>query len=221
MWQWRYNNYNELYHYGVKGMRWGHRKNPTKIGLLGMRRRQSSAYANMTNSRNAYADVRSQAKAQMKSAKAAYKEAKKAERNSPEAKAERKAKAKRAMTIGASVAAAALATYGTYKLSKYINSSVRSKHEAIQAKRGYEEAERMFDIRAKAALSGPGKVTKLSLSSNSGQAAAQARARAQNDSFRTALKNVSNYKKANGKDSLRWLESAADYERKNRYWSFG
>lgn len=100
----------ELYHYGVKGMKWGHRKRQDPVSGVG--RRLSGAYQNMSNNMAA----RKQAAQQQR-------QARQAERNTPEAqakRAERVAKAKKAAKIGAAVAGTALAAYGTYKLAKFV-----------------------------------------------------------------------------------------------------
>lgn len=98
---------NELYHYGVKGMKWGHRKRIDPIGSIG--RRASGTYQNMNNARAARQQTRQ-----------AQRQAKQAARNTPEAKAARAEKAKKAAKIGAAVVGTALAAYGTYKLAKYV-----------------------------------------------------------------------------------------------------
>ena len=79
----------ELYHYGVPGMKWGHRKaRPVSTGV-----RPRRGASQQTSSSQA----------------------------SPEAQAQaRKAKVKKALTIGAAVAGTALAAYGGYKLAKYV-----------------------------------------------------------------------------------------------------
>lgn len=110
----------ELYHYGVPGMRWGHRKAQTSLagtghralaGVYGMNQR----FYNKTGNRTA-ASINAQARnQQLKKAQAA--DIKRQQKvNSPEYQA-RVAMAKKAAKVGATVGAATLAAYGGYKLS--------------------------------------------------------------------------------------------------------
>lgn len=81
----------EMYHYGVKGMKWGKRK--AQLAAVGTRIR--SGFNNAIKKRNT------------------------APASTPEAQAAaRKAKVKKAVKIGAAVAGTALAAYGSYKVSK-------------------------------------------------------------------------------------------------------
>ena len=140
-------------------------------------------------------------------AKSAYKDAKKAERNTAEAKAHRVAKAKRAAKIGAAVAVTALAAYGAYKVNKY----VKTKNGKIAAERGFKEAERMFRDMSKSHSKDfmSGKLKAYDVSVNAG-AMARGRARdASSDSFRTAARNVINYKRSG--NSLKYLPTVESY----------
>lgn len=105
-----------LCHVGVKGMKWGRRKQKVTVGTANANRRSSKTYTNYAN------------------AKQAYKDAKKAERQSPEAKAARAAKAKRSAKIGAAVVGTALAAYGTYKLTKMMKNKKIAKAAAKAAR---------------------------------------------------------------------------------------
>lgn len=116
----QYDKESTLCHYGIKGMRWGHRKPQNTVETAHRNRASSQAYSNYQQ------------------AKQAYKDAKKAERQSPEAKAARKAAAKKAVTIGAAVIGTALAAYGTYKLAKFMKDKKIAK-EAAAARAAQEE----------------------------------------------------------------------------------
>lgn len=81
----------EMYHYGVKGMKWGKRK--AQLAAVGTKIR--SGFNNAVKKRNT------------------------TPASTPEAQAAaRKAKVKKAVKIGAAVAGTALAAYGSYKVSK-------------------------------------------------------------------------------------------------------
>lgn len=120
----------ELYHYGVPGMRWGHRKaQPTSLagtghramaGVYGINQRFYSRTGN-----KAMASINAQARnrALKKAAAADIKTQQKI--SSPEHQA-RMEKAKKAAKIGAVVGATALTVYGGYKLSKLQKSAADS-----------------------------------------------------------------------------------------------
>lgn len=167
-------NNNELYHYGVPGMRWGHRK------------AQPEAYQRLGRSRTSYKTAKKQASAQ-------YKQAKKDYRNDPEVKAIRKQKAKRALKVGAAVAGTALAAYGAYKLNKF----VKDKNCQIASKKGLEYARKRFESETKFMVdSYSGGMRKVSV--DSGRISRDFANRASQDNFRTAAKNVIDYKRKNG-----------------------
>lgn len=133
------NNSDELYHYGVKGMRWGHRKavyqNTAARGIVstqkpklpgrvmgGPQKQKMPGYAKVHlpektspgNSilRQKYLD----AKANKKDAKKEYKQTD-----------EYKAKRAKAIKVGVAVAGTALAAYGAYKVSKVLKDKAAAK----------------------------------------------------------------------------------------------
>lgn len=134
-----YNYYNYpdeyLMHYGVKGMKWGHRKRQAFSVSATKHRIAAKTYdINSKNNRNralasSNAAARNQALKKAEKAQASA-NAKKEARNTPEAIAARKAKMKKAAIVGAAVAGTALAAYGAYKASKYLKSEA--------GKRSYE-----------------------------------------------------------------------------------
>ena len=120
---------NELYHYGVKGMKWGVRRNRSNLGRnnsFRTRRLQRAVNANNRDVKSLKSAGYNKEAAAVKAvgdknrAKLAKSQARDAARNTPEAKAARKEKLKKAAIIGTAVAGTALAAYGTYKVSKYL-----------------------------------------------------------------------------------------------------
>ena len=111
---WKYTYQDELYHYGVPGMRWGHRK----------ARPVSTERARMQSAKKAQ---------QANKDEAAYKRAKKQYKQTDEYKAKRA----KAVKAGAVVAGTALAAYGAYKLSKV----AKNKAYNINMERGRKAAD--------------------------------------------------------------------------------
>ena len=210
-----YNNYyseDYLMHYGVKGMKWGHRKRQAfSIGAAGHRAMakvydiNAKAYK---KSNKALSSMNAQARnQQLKSAEQAQAiaNAKKEARNTPEAKAAK---------IGAAVAGTALAAYGAKKLNDY----VKANHTLIEAKRGREYSEKMFEQTFKRMMDWekspitPGTIREtVTLTNNSGRDAMDVARQASRDNFVTAAKNVVDYRRQNGKNALRKLGSLDSY----------
>lgn len=159
-----YNNYypDYLMHYGVKGMKWGHRRYTNADGSLnakGIKKYARAGYAqdsynsNKTKLGKAYDKVTSAHKyagdamygassAKANKARAekyvADKEAAKAAKNTPEAKAARR---KTALKVGAAVAGTALAAYGAYKTTELL----KNKAAEHSYKTGKATAERYLN----------------------------------------------------------------------------
>jgi hypothetical protein len=138
---------------------------------------------------------------------AAKRAAKQEARNTPEAKAKRE-KAVKAAKVGAAVAGTALAAYGAYKLNDY----VKTKNGQIAAERGFEAATKEFSTRTKDMFDSFGKEgsTYSRFTIDAGGRAKSAADNAANDNFRTAAKNVINYKKSGG--DLKNLNSMSFYD---------
>lgn len=117
---WQYNYSPELYHYGVMGMRWGHRKQRP----VSMVRTFGQGITNLKN-----ADKKRMLSNSKSTAKAAGKIiSRKIKENNPWNKLSDKQK--KAVKIGAAVAGAALLTYGSYKLSKNMANKYENKVSA-------------------------------------------------------------------------------------------
>ena len=128
-------NENELCHFGVKGMKWGVRRNRSNFVSTSGPKRLPGTYASDGNGWTAKAkrlpgaivkkdgyDKRRTPKgvASLTSQKSG-KSKQKVTANTPEAQAARKEKLKKAAKVGAAVAGTALAAYGVYKVSKAIS----------------------------------------------------------------------------------------------------
>jgi hypothetical protein len=103
----RCDNVNELMHYGVPGMKWGHRK-ARYYETTGNGQRTSGGTSVGTN-RSARATKGSSTSSSTKTTK---------KQLTPEQKAARR---KKALKVGAAVAGTALAAYGTYKLAQHVS----------------------------------------------------------------------------------------------------
>ena len=162
----------ELYHYGVPGMRWGHRKaRPVSTERARMRSARAAykksnrefnkarekavsysrthpSFQNSKGHKRAEANRRwddADKKAQQANKdKAAYKQAKKEYKQTDEYKAKRA----KAVKAGAVVAGTALAAYGAYKLDKVIrdkNAQIRIGQELVKANKDIDFTSKQLD----------------------------------------------------------------------------
>lgn len=165
----------ELYHYGVPGMRWGHRKGPTSLAGTGHRAMAgvygiNQRFYNKTGNK-ALASMNAQARNRSLKKAAAADVQKQQRINSPEHQA-RVAKVKKAAKVGGAVAATALAAYGGYKLSKLQKSASNSlAQKSIERGRklvnegfeGHKVASRIANNADKAKLRGSHDVAKMQM----------------------------------------------------------
>ena len=125
---------NELYHFGVKGMKWGVRRNRSSFVSTSGPKRLPGTYASDGNGwtakakrlpgaivkKDGYDKSRTPKGVVSLTSKTSGKSKQKTVANTPEAQA-RKEKLKKAAKVGAAVAGTALAAYGVYKVSKAIS----------------------------------------------------------------------------------------------------
>lgn len=195
MWSYNYTYQSaELYHYGVLGMKWGHRKARPQAIIYGSRRIRNGYKTDAQSAKQLY-------KQNMRQTKAAYKEQKQAYKKTNEYKAEVKSKAKKAVKIGAVVAGTALAAYGAYKVSKI----VKDKNMKIAYEAGQREIQKNIDMMSrlsKDAMDNGAKSSKYSI--NADRIIDKHLDKAKNDSFITAAKNVARYRKSGGNYGYRY-----------------
>ena len=194
----------ELYHYGVPGMRWGHRKART---VSTERSRMQSARAAYKKSNREFNKAREKAvsysrthpsfqnskghkraeanrrwddadkKAQQaKNDKAAYKQAKKEYKQTDEYRAKRA----KAIKAGAVVAGTALAAYGAYKVNKIIrdkNAQIRIGQELVKANKDIDFTDKQLDRLKR----GQSNETMAMVNKNFNKYAAERLSEAQND----------------------------------------
>jgi hypothetical protein len=230
-----YSEKDYLAHYGVPGMRWGHRK--AQPFSMGATRHRMAAKVFGINER-AYRKSNPTLASMNKSAK--NKQLKAAERAQQAANAKAQAKvqykqtaeykaksAKRAKALktGAAVAGTALAVYGAYKVSKY----VKDTNASIAGKKAYEQAEKRFQNetvsglykRAKLMQEGGAVKGMVQETAFSGNRARNAYMDTRNrTSTAQAAKNVLDYRRKNGRKSLRNARSTYNTIKNNRGSSF-
>lgn len=194
MWTYNYIAYpDELYHYGVPGMKWGVRKRRETFGP------RINLGRNRAYSKERYAlnkPMRTETNHKVKTGRLS--------------KRTDVYKAKRAkyIKIGVAVAGTALAVYGAYKLNKYVKSTNFKYHQEIGEKiyndyiKNSKLAVRAHTLYQESAIAGVGsRASERSykaqqvLSRNALDRRASEIAKANTDNFVTAARNTYNYRK--------------------------
>ena len=146
---------NELYHFGVKGMRWGHRKvrGHAGPGKYATKKRQLAGdkrdldYLNkgghlsvgLTKKRQAAYDARDKAILEKRIAKNERELSKNDQKNNKGLST----KQKRNMKIGAAAVGTAMAVYGGYKLNKFLDTVEYTVNDQIVSRQDFKDALKM------------------------------------------------------------------------------
>ena len=203
-------NYNELCHYGIKGMRWGVRRYQNEDGSLaskGVKRYAEAGYSQDARNKHstkagralstvtgankrrgsAMYDVSSDAANKRRAEKyAAEKKAAEEARNTPEA---RKARMKKAVVVGAAAAGTVAVVYGAYKLNQF----VKERNCQIAIARGNKEVERLAKDGQRMVsemLKSSGGTGTVGYKVNSDRIVGEHLKKAQSENFAKAAKNV-------------------------------
>ena len=222
----------ELMHYGVPGMRWGHRKarplsaeRSRYVNAKATYKADNKAYNKSLNKAYSYSgrhlvsqhvgkkqkvesdkrwDDAYDKAMQLNKSKSAMKQAKKEYHQTNEYKAKRA----KAIKTGVAVAGTVLAVYGAYKFSKYIKDT----NASIAGKKAYEQAEKVFqdvtvpELHERFNLMQKAGSTKgmVQQTSFSGNRARNAYMDTRNrTSTARSAKNVLDYRRKNGRNSLK------------------